>query len=594
MALLLFMELFVTYRGLSNPQGMEHAQLAREIARGAGLHTKVVRPYAWQQFIQHGLDVPVLELPDTLTPPLQPLVLAAVFHFFAADFHYDGKQTVYLMDRVVAATGLFFFLAAAGVMWFTARRLFDEKIAGWTFVALMVCQFLWDVARSGLPQMMALLLFTVAIHTLAVGMERTVRGQGAVFQSFVIGLMSALMVLTHWMAVWIVLGLVAVAAWQLRPRFLSAFCVGLPPLLALAGWAMRNHAVCGDYFGSVKATLQSTMVFFSDSWLMRDFTGQTPSALAEFVSKKLLTNLYLQTHDLFAHLGGMFPALFFFPALLHPFRKPEVRALARSLAVIWLLAMVGMAFTGLPAQERDANQIHSLFLPVMTMSGFAFIGVLWGRLGLSHPHFGWWRQHAAAAAACAVTALPMMVNLPTEVMSSLNAEGHLAHWPPYLPDRIVKIVSYVPGNEIVFSDVPWAVAWYADRTCAWLPMEQEQFFLMRDVAKRQNVRVGGLLLTPESVKGENLGEIFTGENHDWTPVILRGLIAGFGTDTLGQSDLPFREILPLAGHQPRNGRLVAEMTFMSDRRPWEHPEEPAPSKVSEKSVGSKVEQEPAR
>ena len=147
---------------------------------------------------------------------------------------------------------------------------------------------------------------------------------------------------------------------------------------------------------------------------------------------------------------------------------------------------------------------------------------------------------------------------------------------------------------IVFSDVPWAVAWYADRTCAWLPMEQEQFFVMRDLAKRQNVRVGGLLLTPESVKGENLGEIFTGENHDWTPVILRGLIAGFGTDTLGQSDLPFREILPLAGHQPRNGRLVAEMTFMSDRRPWEHPEEPAPSKVSEKSVGSKVEQEPAR
>ena len=32
-----------------------------------------------------------------------------------------------------------------------ARRLFDDTVAGWTFVTLLACQLLWDVARSGLP-----------------------------------------------------------------------------------------------------------------------------------------------------------------------------------------------------------------------------------------------------------------------------------------------------------------------------------------------------------------------------------------------------------------------------------------------------------
>ena len=43
---LALLHVFVTFRGLSSATGMEQAQLAREIARGNGYQTKVMRPYA--------------------------------------------------------------------------------------------------------------------------------------------------------------------------------------------------------------------------------------------------------------------------------------------------------------------------------------------------------------------------------------------------------------------------------------------------------------------------------------------------------------------------------------------------------------------
>ena len=41
---LALIHVFITFRGLSTAAGMEQAQLAREIARGNGYQTKVIRP----------------------------------------------------------------------------------------------------------------------------------------------------------------------------------------------------------------------------------------------------------------------------------------------------------------------------------------------------------------------------------------------------------------------------------------------------------------------------------------------------------------------------------------------------------------------
>ena len=384
------------------------------------------------------------------------------------------------------------------------------------------------------------------------------------------GLMGLLMVMSHWMGLWLVLGLACVAAWHLRPRTLSAVLVLAPALLALAAWGARNQALCGDVFGSAKATLQAMLAYASDSWLLRDFSGNSPPAAADFVMKKLMTNFAAQVQDFYVHCGAVLPAALFFIALFHPFRRAEVRAFGWSLGVIWLFAAAGMSLTGLPLKEKDVNQLHSLFVPAMAAFGFAFLAVLWGRLGINHARAGWWPRHGLAAAAFTVSALPMLTSLPAELTLGLSNKGEFAHWPPYMPRQIHKVASFTKSDELIFTDLPWAVAWYADRPAVWLPMDRKQFDEMRTLAEKQNVTVAGLLMTPESLHADRAAEVFNGEYREWSRLVFRGIVAGFGTDIMAQADFPYREFIPLAG-QPGSepGRFVAEMSFMSDRKRWE-------------------------
>ena len=579
---LLFVHLFVTFRGLSNPTGMEHAQLARELARGNGFHTKMVRPYAWRQLIDHGKENPPMEMTDTINAPLQPLLLAPVFRMFESSWLYEAAEagaprpSVYFMDRVVAAVALIFFFASAFMAWLTARALFDETIAGWTFVSLMVCQLLWDVARSGLPQMVVLFFFSVALHQLASGLERTSRGAGTTVQSLVIGMMCALMVMAHWMALAVVAGMIVSVAWQFRPRAVSASLVTAPVVLVLVAWAMRNHAVCGDAFGSAKSVLESALALNTDSWLQRDFSGIIPPTAPDFVTKKVIANVASQIHELWGYLGASLPAALFFLALLHPFRSGVVRIFSTCLAMMWLFALLAMAFTGLPLKTEDANQLHTIFIPAMASFGFAFLAVLWGRLGHGGPHRGWWSRHGAAAGACIISVLPMFTTLPTELTIGLATKGQFAHWPPYLPERTADVREYAKDNEYVMSDAPWTVAWYADTTSVWLPLKRKQFHEMSEAAKESGAEVAGILMTPESLRSERAADVFAenSEYHDWTPLVFRGVMAGFGVDVAGidslmKESIPCREFHPLHG-QPGNGRLIVEIAFMSDSRPWEH------------------------
>ncbi len=565
---LFFVQLFVTFRGLSAASGMDQAQVAREMARGHGLHTKVVRPYEWRQQIDAGKDAKPGALSDTMNPPMQSLMLAPLFKMLESFWSFDENSSIYFLDRVVAATGMLFFLGSVAMGRLIARRLFDDTIAGWTVLTVLACQFLWDVARSGLPQMMLLFFFLIALRSLLIGLERVTHHEGAVKQALVIGCMGALMVVSHWMGVFLVIGFTLVSVWLLRPRALAAALTGLIPLLALIAWGARNQAVCGDVFGSMKATLQSVIALSSDSLLMRDFSGKSPMAAADVLSKKLAFNLVAQLRDLYSHLGAVLPAVLFFFAILHPFKRRVVRYFGWSLMVLWLFSVVGMALLGLPAKENDANQIHSLFIPVMTPFGFAFLAVLWGRLGVQGFRSGWWSRHGLAAAAFAITAMPMLLSLATEVTHGLKHKDQFAQWPPYMPKQISKIANFTLQNELVMTDMPWAVAWYADRPGVWLPVERSDFPKMKKAAEQHGAGIAGILMTPLSLHAEHIADIFTGEYRDWAAPAMRGILLGFGVDVMAQGDLSYRYFLPLAG-QSNDKRFVAEMLFMSDRKRWE-------------------------
>ena len=76
---LVFYFLVLTFRGLTDPNGMEQAQIGREIARGNGAITKVIRPAAiWQAKKIEKTDINLDGFYDTYHSPLNPYIYGAV------------------------------------------------------------------------------------------------------------------------------------------------------------------------------------------------------------------------------------------------------------------------------------------------------------------------------------------------------------------------------------------------------------------------------------------------------------------------------------------------------------------------------------
>jgi len=53
---LALLHVFVTFRGLSSVEGMNQAQLARQISRTGSYQTLVTQPYAWAQMEKAALQ----------------------------------------------------------------------------------------------------------------------------------------------------------------------------------------------------------------------------------------------------------------------------------------------------------------------------------------------------------------------------------------------------------------------------------------------------------------------------------------------------------------------------------------------------------
>jgi len=99
-----------------------------------------------------------------------------------------------------------------------------------------------------------------------------------------------------------------------------------------------------------------------------------------------------------------------------------------------------------------------------------------------------------------------------------GAKGRI-RWPPKVPPYIAVINDWMKPNEITATDMPWAVAWYADRRAVWLPDTVRDYTDLSD----DNLLGGpikAIYLTPISGSQNTLRDILNGEYRDWAPVIL--------------------------------------------------------------------------
>ena len=529
--------LFVQFRGFSSVTAMDQAQISRNLASGKGLATQIIRPLAVWQLKQAGKDVPKDLLPDFYQAPLNPLVNALPLAAVQSTWKMYPTDLVYTPERVIVCVSIFFFLLSVGIWYFVGKLLFDSRLSILACAIILVTDMMWQFSMSGLPQMLMLFLFSGIVWLTLFAMKHIERVPVVMGCLVGAGLLFGLMVLAHGLAVWIFVGWLLFALIYFRPRGILALVAVAGILMVVLPWMIRNYSVCGNPFGlSIYDTTVSEGAS-PEAGYLRSFEGP-PSVSRMFQSTKIKTGIAGQVKMIFSLLGMNLAAAVFFMALMHPFRS-EVTSLFRwAILLMWMGAVFGMAAFGVGG-AISSNQLHVLFLPVFIFYGLAFLLVLWGRLEFTSPIL----RTIFLGVVILLCALPMV--------STLFSGRQLAvQWPPYVPPYIGILGDWFEEKEIIASDMPWAVSWYAQRKSLLLPESVKDFSQASDYGLL-GAPISGLYLTPITGNSALFSDIYKGIYKGWALLITRPPnVSGFA--------LPVYTALPIEG----------ECIIFADRDRW--------------------------
>jgi len=201
-------------------------------------------------------------------------------------------------------------------------------------------------------------------------------------------------------------------------------------------------------------------------------------------------------------------------------------------------AFAGSVLIGTNAQAFSPNQTLILLGPSMAIYGYAMVIVFFYRLRLELSIY----RYAIYAVFFLVTGLPTLFGF--------LVGGARIQFPPYAPGAMQMIGTLTKPNEIVASDMPWAMAWYADRKSLWLPLLRKEFYEYHDY-ESLGAPIVGLYLTPISRDSNFLSDIVFGEYKDWASIVL-GLPQGL-------NDFPLKSTV---------GLMNNECLLLMDRTRW--------------------------
>ncbi|MEN8772407.1 MAG: hypothetical protein ABF379_14145 [Akkermansiaceae bacterium] len=510
---LVFFYLILTFNGLTAAKGIEQAQIGREIARGNNSTTKVIRPAAvWQAEKNEKEKIDLTAFHDTYHSPLNPYVYGAVLKAIGGDdfekFQMkESKTTVYALDRVIASVSVILFLIAVGINYLLISRVFDIKIAGVTALLMILSDLMWQFTQTGLPQMLMLLLFSCALFFIYRALEASIENRVAIGSILTAAIFLSLLALSHWLTIWITLGFVIYAAFFFRPKGISGFMILGVLLLFSLYFVGKNMEWTGNPGGTAFLTLYGGLAE-SESGIMRtsdpgEQTFQIVNNLNSFLINTS-ANMLRQVNQLYNNLGSILVAPLFFFALLHPFKREAIAKFRWIILLMWIMGTLGMAIFGLSVSSLDPNQLHILFTPIMSAYGLAFVSILWARIEL--PAGSALMKYGHFVIVVIISAGPLILTIPRGITDGLKTQARAKTvWPPYWPSVFSKTLhDATEEDEIIFSDQPWAVAWYADRISIWLPRKVEEFEDLELLAEGQELLVAGIVVTPMSFKENGL------------------------------------------------------------------------------------------
>jgi len=566
------------YKNFSAPEAMDAAQLGRNIAEGKGYTTLFIRPFSMylvktrtQQ--RSGLP-PAGKLadytrirdahPDITNPPVYPVVLAGLMK--TLPFYYTASATKqfwssngrYQPDFLIALFNELLLGVVVVLSFLWARRLFDSAVA-WTAAAVLVgTELLWRFSVSGLSTLLLLLIFmglAWCLTLLEVEIREPKRGPAALFAlAAAAGALIGLGALTRYAFGWLIIPTLIFFIVFAGARRKSLCFIALAGFAAVTvPWIIRNYQISGAPFGTATYNVLEGTGFFPEYRLERSLSPDIQFFLSP-IWTKLSANIRALLPALFANLGGGWITGFFLAGLLVGFRNPTLRRmryfLLLSLGMLLIAQAAGRTQLSESSPEINSENLMVLLLPLVVIYGVGLFFQLLDQINfpsgtLRYPVIGLFGALAWA---------PLILALLAPKTSPIA-------YPPYHPLIIQQTAAWMKENELLMSDIPWAVAWYGNRQCVWLtlnatedpnnPASQENFFTINDFQKPINA----LYLTPESMDSRFVSEWIRAGEYSWGSFII---------DTVLKNEVPPN--FPL--RQMPTGYLP-EQLFLSDWKRWQ-------------------------
>ena len=561
------------YRNLATPEGMDTAQLARNISEGRGYTTLFVRPlslYLVQKHNEAGAPVALTNAnfdfahvktahPDLANPPVYPILLAGLMKILP--FHYgmdlkgafwsdNGRFSRYQPDFLIAVFNQLLLMAAIVLTFFLARKLFDSGVAWLSAILMIGCELLWRFSVSGLSTMLLLVIFLglawclVKIEELA--REPQPRLNRLLALAVAAGALTGAGALTRYAFGWTIIPVVVfLILFSGQKKALHALAALGAFVLVLTPWVIRNFAVSGTPFGTAGFAVAEGTFLFPQFQLERAVHPDLSHMLwlAPYFHKLTANGQSLLTNDL-PRFGGSWATLLFWTGLLLSFRRLAVRRLRYfllfCLGTFVLVQALGQAQLSVESPEVNSENLLVLLAPLAFIYGVSLFLTLLEQMNLPALQLRYPIIGGFAALAC----LPMILVMLPPKTSPVT-------YPPYYPPEIQQVAGWMNENELMMSDVPWSVAWYGRRQCVWLTLNAQDDF---DAVNYWIKPVQALYLTPETMDSRFVSDWEKTHDYSW---------GGFVLQVVTQNQIPPRFPLRIAP-----AGFLPERLYLTDRERW--------------------------
>lgn len=495
LALALLYNLF-EYRNFANPEAMDAAQLARNVARGQGFTTQFVRPLSVHlvELHQQSRGVRTNDFgmvdhghPDLANPPLYPLLLAGAMRVLPFEYEIPrGRQYRYYQpDLLIALVNQALFLALACLTFRLAARWFDSAVAWGAVIVLVGSEWMWRFSVSGLSTLLLANIFVLLVMCL-VSIERRAR-EGVeprgrlILLGVCAGLLVGLGALTRYSFGWLILPVgLFLAAYVPRWRVAMPAAALLAFVVALAPWLARNHSLSGTLFGTAGYTVMADIYPLESDEIQRSLeVPSTEASLADAALRKLVVNLPSLLQEQFLTLGGSWLTAFFLVGFMVPFFDPgrnRLRLFLAGVSVVFIIVQALGRTEGSADTVVNGENLLVLLAPVVFIFGMALFTTLLDQLPLNFFR----AREVVTAGFLILLCLPLLLAL-------LPPRRIIHAFPPYHPLYIQTMCGWMEREELMMGDLPWATAWYGDRTCVWHtlsladPRHQNDFYVINDL-----------------------------------------------------------------------------------------------------------------